>query len=101
MGDPKFIIQALALETAFILLAVLTIKKLNVVLIPSIVLGLIVIIGNTISPQHLEIMTSFSPPENAIVLIIGGYLLQFVLITASFLQFKKQKQITLDKNSLG
>jgi hypothetical protein len=46
-------------------------------------LALTVIIGNTTLPAHIHLMTTFSKPANALILIIGGYILQAVLIWAS------------------
>ena len=41
---------------------------------------MLVIIGNTLAPPHVNLMLTFSKPLNAIVLIIGGYILQLLLI---------------------
>ena len=79
MGDPKFFVQAISLELVFVSLTVLSIKKIRYVLIPNIIIGIIVAIGNTMSPQHIDIMSSFNPLDNAIILIIGGYILQILL----------------------
>lgn len=84
MGDPKFFIQAISLESLFIGLTFVSIKKIRYVLIPNIVIGIIVIIGNSVSSQHIEIMSSMTPLGNAIVLIVGGYILQSLLILSSF-----------------
>jgi uncharacterized integral membrane protein len=53
------------------------------VLYGCIALALIVIIGNTTSPAHIHLMTTFSKPANALILIIGGYILQGILIYTS------------------
>ena len=76
MGDPQFFINAIILETVFVVLAIVSFWRLKFVLIPSIIISILVMIGNTASPKHITIMTTFSPFENAIVLIVGGYILQ-------------------------
>lgn len=76
MGDPQFIVNALILESAFIALTILSIVRIRYVLIPCMVISIIVIIANTASPRHTEVMISFYPVVNALVLIIGGYVLQ-------------------------
>ena len=44
----------------------------------------LVIIGNSLVPPHVKLMMmTFSKPINAIVLIIGGYVLQVALIYTS------------------
>lgn len=63
-------INAIVLETTFVTLAILSFWRLRYALIPNMI---IVIIGNTASTKHLEIMSSLEPLENAIVLIVGGY----------------------------
>ena len=91
MGDPKFIVNAIILESCFIALAGISLWRFRLVLIPSFVLALIVIIGNSVSSKHITIMTTFSPVENAIVLIIGGYVLQGLLLVACSIGLAKRK----------
>jgi hypothetical protein len=98
IGDPKFIIQAIALESSFIVLAFLSAKKYQYAYIPNFVIAIIVIIGNTILPKHTEIMYTLHPLYNGIVLIIGGYILQGLLITANILALKSHKEAT--RNSI-
>jgi hypothetical protein len=88
LGNPKFIIPAISLELIFISLTILSIKKIRYTLIPNIIIGIIIIIGNTVSPQHIDIMSSFTPFGNAIILIIGGYILQSMLIFSSIISLK-------------
>ena len=90
MGDPKFLIQALGLESVFVALTVISLKKIRYTLIPNVIVGIIVIIGNTVSPKHIEIMSSFTPLGNAIVLIIGGYVLQILLVSSSIVMLKNK-----------
>ena len=82
-GNPKFIGEAIIVELAFITLSVLVWRGQTKALYGCIVLALIVITGNTTSPAHIHLMTTFSKPANALILIIGGYILQAVLIWAS------------------
>lgn len=93
MGDPKFLTNAVLLESSFIALAVISIWRLQYSVIPNIVIAIIVIVGNTLSPKHIEIMTNFVPFENAVVLIIGGYVLQGLLFVTSAIALKKRKQL--------
>ena len=93
LGDPKFLIQAFALEFSFIALAVTSLKKIQYAFIPNFIIAIIVIIGNTASPKHIEIMSTLHPLYNAIVLIIGGYILQALLIATNTIAYKNHKQI--------
>ncbi len=79
-GNPKFFYRALALEGSFIFLSFLIWKGYYKVLYFCIPISLLVIIGNTLAPPHVNLMLTFSKPLNAILLIIGGYILQFLLI---------------------
>ncbi len=97
IGDPKFIIQAITLESSFIALAFLSAKKYRYVYIPNFAIAIIVIIGNTVSPKHTEIMATLHPLYNGLVLIIGGYVLQGLLIVTNILalrSYKESKKIT-------
>lgn len=79
-GNPMFIDRAIAIEIAFVTLAVLTFAGYRKQLYACIPLAAVVMIGNSLAPPHVEIMTTFSKPLNAVVLIIGGYVLQALLI---------------------
>lgn len=96
MGDPQFLTNAIVLESGFIGLIFLSVWKLRFALIPNIILAIIVIIGNTASPKHIEIMSTFVPFENAVVLIVGGYVLQGLLLTTSVIALKNQRESKLE-----
>lgn len=82
-GNPMFIDRAIAVEAAFITLTVLTFAGYKKHLYACFPLAAIVMVGNSLAPPHVEIMTTFSKPFNAIVLIIGGYVLQVALVVAT------------------
>jgi len=74
-GDPQFLDRAIALEMSFITLAILTYKGFRKALYACIPLPVIVMVGNSLASPHVEMMTTFSRPFNAVMLIIGGYVL--------------------------
>ena len=82
-GDPQFIDRAIALELSFIALTVLIYRGFQKALYACIPLAAIVMIGNSLAPPHIEIMTTFSKPLNAVLLIIGGYILQAALVATT------------------
>lgn len=84
-GNPKFIPEAIIIELSFIILSILIWRGYTKALYACIALASIVIIGNTVSPAHVHLMTTFSKPANALILIIGGYVLQGVLIYTSLI----------------
>ncbi len=98
MGDPRLLPIAISLEISFIVLAILSFKKLKYVTIASMILAGIVIIGNSISSTHIEIMLTLEPIENAIILIVGGYVLQGLLIITSILDYKSKGAIQWKKS---
>lgn len=79
-GNPAFIDRAIAVEAAFITLTVLTFAGYKKQLYACFPLAALVMIGNSLAPPHVEIMTTFSKPFNAVILIIGGYVLQGLLV---------------------
>jgi len=96
LGDPKFFIQAIALESSFVILAIVSLKNFKYAYIPNFIIAGIVITGNTVSPKHLEIMSTLHPFYNGIVLIIGGYILQVLLLVTNGMtlrQYRKNKSI--------
>ena len=82
-GSPKFIGEAIAIELSFVTLTVLIWRGYPKALYGCIALATVVIVGNTVSPAHVHLMTTFSKPANAVILIIGGYILEGVLIYTS------------------
>lgn len=106
-GDPQFLDRAIALELSFITLAVvvlldnkITVKKVplsELTMFVCIPLAIIVIVGNSLAPPHIEIMTTFSKPVNALLLIIGGYVLQAALIGTSTLQITRTHMVIIQK----
>lgn len=99
LGDPKFLVQAFTLEFSFVALAVISMKNFRYVYIPNFIIAGIVIAGNTFSPKHLEIMSTLHPFYNAIVLIVGGYILQGLLIIVNTIAYKKYKQAIFSKTT--
>ncbi|WP_172602307.1 hypothetical protein [Candidatus Nitrosocosmicus franklandus] len=84
-GNPNFVDRAIILELSFVTLFVLIWKGYNKALYACIPLAAFVIIGNSLAPPHVNTMMTFSNPLNAIVLIVGGYILQIALVIASLL----------------
>jgi len=82
-GNPKFIDRAIILEISFATLTVLVWKGYSNALYVCIPLAFLVIIGNSVAPPHVKLMMTFSKPLNAVILITGGYILQFALIYLS------------------
>jgi hypothetical protein len=96
-GNPKFIGEAIIVELSFITLSVLVWRGYTKALYGCIALALTVIIGNTTSPAHIHLMTTFSKPANALILIIGGYILQGILIYTSLkttIRIRRSRSLT-------
>jgi hypothetical protein len=93
LGDPKFFVEAFALEFSFIVLAIVSAKNFRYAYIPNFIIAILVIVGNTVSPKHIEIMSTLHPLYNGIVLIVGGYILQGLLLITNTLAYKKYKQV--------
>jgi hypothetical protein len=99
LGDPKFLIQAFALEFSFVVLVIVSMKNFRYAYMPNFIIAGMVIAGNTLSPKHLEIMSTLHPFYNAVVLIIGGYVLQGLLIITNTISYKKYKQAVLNSKT--
>jgi hypothetical protein len=82
-GDPRFIPIAVLFEFLFVGLAILVSKNYVRPLYICIIFASLIIIGNSITTAHIHRMMTFVKPVNTIVLIIGGYILQCLLIYAS------------------
>jgi hypothetical protein len=96
-GNPKFIDRAIILELSFATLSVLIWKGYSKALYACIPIAALVIIGNSLAPPHVNLMITFSKPLNAIILIVGGYVLQIALIYTSLrsiLNIKRSRRLT-------
>jgi hypothetical protein len=82
-GNPKFLDRAIILELSFATLSALMWKGYGRALYACIPIAVLVIIGNSLAPPHVNLMMTFSKPLNAIILIVGGYVLQIALIYTS------------------
>jgi hypothetical protein len=82
-GNPKFIDRAIILELSFAILSALIWKGYGKTLYACIPIAVLVIIGNSLAPPHVNLMMTFSKPLNSIILIVGGYVLQIALIYTS------------------
>jgi hypothetical protein len=106
-GDPQFLDRAIALELSFITLAIVilldirhTVKKVPLSKLAAyacIPLAVIIIVGNSLAPPHIEIMRTFSKPLNALLLIIGGYILQAALIGTTLLHLAVTRPVIVQK----
>lgn len=126
LGDPRFIYTAITLECAYIVLAVLALRIGNdvgvrsrvstmkgdseskskikikkrmrgmIVTVPSIAIASMVIVANTLSTTHLSIMMSLTPLYNALILIVGGYVLQVLLIISSIYEYSRVRLADLN-----
>lgn len=82
-GNPKSIDRAVVLELSFATLSALIWKGYRKALYACIPIAILVIIGNSLAPPHVNLMMTFSKPLNTMILIVGGYGLQIALIYTS------------------
>jgi hypothetical protein len=82
-GDPRFIVYAILLELAYFALAILIAKGYRKPLYVCILLAIVIIVGNSFVNAHINRIMSLSRPLNTLVLIVGGYILQGLLVYAS------------------
>jgi len=82
-GNPKFIDRAVVLELSFVALSALVWKGYSKDLYACITLAALVIVGHSPALPNANLMMTFSKPLNAILLVMGGYVLQGALISAS------------------
>src|SRR5918912_1436848 len=97
-GDPRFIPVAILLEVIFVGLAILILKGYASSLYICIALAGLIIIVNTITSAHIHRMMTFAKPVNTIVLIIGGYILQALLIYSSVRAILEKRRKDSNRN---
>jgi predicted transglutaminase-like protease len=95
-GDPRFIIYAILLELSYITLAVLVAKGYRKPLYACILIAILIIIGNSFVTAHIHRIMTLERPLNTVVLIVGGYILQFFLILTSTITLRfSNKSLTV------
>jgi hypothetical protein len=82
-GDPRFIAYAIFLELVYLTLAVLVAKGYRKPLYVCVLVAIVIIVGNSFVNAHISRMMTLSRPLNTVVLIVGGYLLQGLLVYTS------------------
>ena len=82
-GDPRFIAIAILVELLFVSLAIFVTKGYIKSFYICIILASLIIAGNSLTTAHIHRMMTFVKPVNTIVLVIGGYVLQGLLIYSS------------------
>ena len=82
-GDPRFIGVAILVESLFVALAIFVTKGYIESFYICIIIASLIIVGNSLTTAHIHRMMTFVKPVNTIVLILGGYILQALLIYSS------------------
>ena len=82
-GDPRFIVYAIFLELVYVSLAILVAKGYRKPLYVCILIAIIIIVGNSFVNAHINRIMTLSRPLNTMVLIVGGYVLQGLLVYTS------------------
>ncbi len=82
-GDSRFIVYAIFLELVYVSLAILVAKGYRKPLYVCILIAIIIIVGNSFVSAHINRIMTLSRPLNTMVLIVGGYLLQGLLVYTS------------------
>jgi fumarate reductase subunit C len=82
-GNPKFVDRAIVLELSFVTLFALLWRGYGKALFACIPLATLIIVGNSLAPPHVDLMMTFSNPLNAVILVVGGYVLQGAVIYTS------------------
>ena len=90
-GDPRFIGVAILLELLFVALAIFVTKGYIKSFYICIIIASLIIVGNSLTTAHIHRMMTFVKPVNTIVLILGGYILQALLIYSSINAIKNKK----------
>ena len=98
-GNPKFLDRAIVLELCFASLSFLIWKGYTKPLYVCIMIATAVIVGNSIAAPHVHLMMTFEKPLNAIVLLVGGYILQGMLIYFSLKVILKKHPLRLSQKS--
>jgi hypothetical protein len=96
-GNPKFLDRAIVLELCYASLSFLVWKGYTKPLYACILIATAVIVGNSIATPHVHLMTTFEKPLNAVVLLVGGYILQGMLIYFSLKIILKKHPIRLSQ----
>jgi hypothetical protein len=87
-GDPRFISFAILIELSYISLAVLIAIGYRKPLYACILIAVLIIVGNSFVTAHIHRIMTLARPINTLVLILGGYILQILLIYASIVTLK-------------
>ncbi len=92
IGVPQFLIYtSYVVLAAFIVMIPLSITRIRLGAILNSILAVVVMIASSSSPAHLSVIQSFNPLEDALILIVGAYVLQPILILLSVRAFRSAR----------
>jgi len=92
LAVPAFLVYtAYVLIAVFFLLIPLSAKGSRIGFIANIVLAIMVMVVNTSIRDHMAVLLSPEYTNASLVLLIGGYVLQPILIITSFLALRARK----------
>ena len=84
IGVPQILIYISYIAlVVYLLMIPLAIRGRAIGFIINTLLALIIMVANTVTGAHVSILLSFDPFYNATIILIGAYLLQFILLITS------------------
>src|ERR687885_1237176 len=98
IGDPRFIGIAILVELLFVTLAIFVTRGYTKSFYISIIVASLIIVGNSLTTAHIHRMMTFVKPVNTIVLVIGGYILQGLLIYTSIIAIMHKRRTLKDSH---
>ncbi len=95
LGDPRLIGIAILVELLFVTLAIFVTKGYTKSFYICIIVASLIIVGNSLTTAHIHRMMTFVKPVNTIVLVIGRYVLQGLLIYSGIAAIMDEKRRTI------
>jgi hypothetical protein len=80
---------SIALILVYVLLLVGVMKRRRAAFAGLLVMSLVVIVGNSLTVRHLEVLSGLAPPIDILLVALTGYVFQIPIAVLSYLEFRK------------
>lgn len=83
---------SIGLLAVYFLLLVGVLRRSRLAYAGLLVLAVVVILGNTATARHIEVIAGLAPPMDTLLVAVTGYVLQIPIAVLAYLELRKGKR---------
>ncbi len=83
---------SIGLLAVYFLLLVGVLRRSRLAYAGLLVLAVVVILGNTVTARHIEVIAGLAPPMDTLLVAVTGYVLQIPIAVLAYFELRKGKR---------